>query len=176
MERERAYKRQPRFTKRLEVTFRSGQLSYRGILSNLSENGLFIKTSRGFAPGTTVDIELVLPDNKISHLKGTVRRTIKTVVYPTKNGMGVELTKKDEKFIHFAKSFLQEQPSGEIESPDLPPLSDSDAQASSEPPSAPEFQILSCPVCGVKNKVQTGKFHLGPKCGKCGSLLLPDNL
>jgi hypothetical protein len=176
MERKRGYQRHPRFTKRLEVTFRSGELSYRGILSNLSENGLFIKTSRGFAPETTLNIELVLPDNKISHLQGIVRRTIKTVVYPTKNGMGVELTKKDEKFIHFAKSFLQEQPSGEIESPDLPPLSDSDAQTLSEPPSAPEFQILSCPVCGVKNKVQIGKLHLGPKCGKCSSILLADNL
>jgi Tfp pilus assembly protein PilZ len=170
MGREREYKRQPRFTKRLEITFRSGHLSYRGILSNLSENGLFIKTNRGFAPETTLDIELVLPDNSISHLQGIVKRTIKTMVSQTKNGMGVELTNKDEKFVHFAKSFLQDQPSGEIESPDLPLSSDSDSQA------PPEFQIFSCPGCGVKNKVQTEKLLLGPKCGKCGAVLLSDNL
>ncbi|MFZ5908265.1 MAG: PilZ domain-containing protein [Nitrospirota bacterium] len=165
MNRERGYQRHPRFTKRLEVTFRSGEFAYRGILSNLSLNGLFIKTSRGFAPGSTVDIEIVLPDNQISRLKGIVKRTIKTTVYPAKNGMGVELTQKDEPFIRFAESFLREHPSREADSPVPPPSPD-------EPSPLSDFQILSCPGCGVKNKVLREKLHLKPKCGKCGSLLL----
>jgi len=167
MDRERGYQRHPRFTKRLEVTFRSGEFTHRGILSNLSLNGLFIKTSRGFTPGTTVDIELVLPDDQISRLKGIVRRTIKTAVSLTKNGMGVELTQKDESFIRFAESFLREHPSQEPDSPVPPPFPD-------DPSSPPDFQILLCPNCGVKNKVSTEKLHLGPICGKCGSPLLPD--
>lgn len=167
MYRERPYQRYPRFTKRLEITFRSGELTYRGILSNLSMNGLFIKTNRGFAPGTAVDIELVLPDNQISRMKGVVRRTIKTVVYPTKNGMGVELTQKDDQFIRFAESFLRDHPSQKSDSPVPPPSPD-------EPSSPSDFQILPCPGCGVKNKVSMEKLHLGPKCGKCGSLLLLD--
>jgi hypothetical protein len=78
MRQPRGYQRHPRFTKRLEATFSSGGLSYRGILSNLSQNGLFIRTNRGFAPGSTVDIELVMPDNALCRLKGIVKRTIKT--------------------------------------------------------------------------------------------------
>ena len=108
MERDRGYKRTKRFTKRLEVTFSSGVLSYRGILSNVSVSGLFIRTNRGFAPGTTVDIELMLPDNTVSSLKGIVRRTIKNPVTTMKNGMGVELIRQDAKYQNFIKPFLDD--------------------------------------------------------------------
>ena len=84
----RGYQRHPRFTKRLEATFSSGGLSYRGILSNLSQNGLFIRTNRGFAPGTTVDIELVMPDNTLCRIKGVVKRTIKTPMSSMKKRHG----------------------------------------------------------------------------------------
>lgn len=167
MDRERGYQRHPRFTKRLEVTFRSGEFTHRGILSNLSMNGLFIKTNRGFSPGTIVDIELVLPDDQISHLQGIVRRTVKTAVYLTKNGMGVELTKKDDQFLRFAESFLREHPDQEPDAPVPPPSPD-------EQSLPPDFQLLPCPACGVKNRVPTEKLAREPKCGKCGSPLLPD--
>lgn len=146
---QRGYKRQPRFTKRLEVTFSSGGLSFRGILSNFSQNGVFIRTNRGFAPGTTVDIELMMPDNTISHLAGVVRRTIKTPLASMKNGMGIELVKKDEAYLNLIKSYSEER---ETET-DITP---------------PEFQIIPCSNCGVKNKVLSVKLSLGPKCGKCG--------
>ncbi len=107
MEKARDYKRTRRFTKRLEVAFSSGGLSFRGILSNVSVSGIFIRTSKGFAPGTTVDIELMLPDNTISAIKGIVRRTIKNPVTATRNGMGVELTHKDEKYEKFIRPFLE---------------------------------------------------------------------
>ncbi len=29
--------------------------------------------------------------------------------------------------------------------------------------------ILTCPKCNTKNKIPTGKQHLKPKCGKCGT-------
>jgi hypothetical protein len=76
------------------VTFSSGGLSFRGILSNISSSGIFIRTNRGFTPDTIVDIEVVMPDNKISLLKGVVKRTIKTPLSSMKNGMGVELMEK----------------------------------------------------------------------------------
>ena len=105
MQRPRGYQRHPRFTKRLEATFSSGGLSFRGILSNISENGMFIRTNRGFAPGTTVDIDIVMPDNTIVALKGIVKRTIKTAITTMKNGMGIELTREDEKYLKFVRSF-----------------------------------------------------------------------
>jgi Tfp pilus assembly protein PilZ len=157
MDRPREYQRHPRFTKRLEATFSSGGLSYRGILSNLSRNGLFIRTNHGFAPGSTVDIELVMPDNKVCRLKGLVKRTTKTPMLSSmKNGMGIELTEKDAAYLNFIESF------GE------------DKEPVTETPS-PESQIIACPACGAKNKVLTEKLSLGPRCGRCGTSL-PVNL
>lgn len=155
MERGRGYKRNKRFTKRLEVTFSSGELSFRGISSNVSVSGLFIRTSRGFAPGTTLDIELMLPDNTVSLLKGIVRRTIKNPITAMKNGMGVELTRQDAKYQNFIKPFLD----------------DAEPEAEPEKPPVPEFQIIGCPNCGAKNKVLNNKLSFGPKCGKCGTPL-----
>ncbi len=154
MERQRGYQRKQRFTKRLEVTFSSGPFSYRGILSDISENGLFIRTNHGFAPGTTIDIELVMPDNQISRLKGVVRRTVKTPLSTMKNGMGIELTKKDSTYINFIKSYSDER------------------ETETEKRSAPEVQIITCPSCGVKNKVSSGKLSFGPKCGRCRTPLI----
>jgi hypothetical protein len=160
-------KRTKRVTKRLEVTFSSGEFSYRGILSNVSVNGLFIRTSRGFAPGTTVDIEIMLPDNTISLLKGIVRRTIKNPVTTMDNGMGVELTRQDAKYKNFIKPFLNiayPETEQEIEISTEP-------EAEPEKPPVPESQIIGCPNCGAKNKVLNNKLSLGPKCGKCGTPL-----
>ncbi|NWF99105.1 MAG: PilZ domain-containing protein [Nitrospirae bacterium] len=165
-ERQRGYKRNPRFTKRLEISFTSGVHSFRGILSNISENGLFIRTNRGFAPGTIVDLELVLPGHTISRLKGIVRRTIKTPLTTMKNGMGIELIEKDQNYIDFFNEFLKETGF------------EDDYKENEERPNVeekqntpPEFLIISCANCGVKNKVSYQKISLGPKCGKCGASL-----
>ncbi len=161
MERQRKYQRTQRYTKRLEATFSSGSFTYRGILSDISENGLFIRTSRGFTPGTTVDIKIIMPGDQISHLTGIVRRSIKTPLSATKNGMGVELTQKDAVYMNFYKShheeagkefFEEKEPVGEKTSP-------------------PEFRIITCPGCGAKNKVLYEKLFLKPICGKCRTLL-----
>ena len=154
MERQRGYQRFPRYTKRLEVTFSSGNLSYKGILSNISENGIFIRTNRGFAPGTTVDIEVMMPDESISHLKGIVKRTVKTPLTAVKNGMGVELFQQDEPFLSFVRSYGEGQ--------------ETEPAPEKEKSAPPEFQIIICSGCGVKNKVLANKLSLGPKCGKCG--------
>lgn len=160
MARERGYQRHPRFTKRLEVTFSSGGLSYKGILSNLSANGLFIRTNRGFAPGTEVEIQLMMPGDKISSLKGIVRRTVKAPVTPAKNGMGIELITRDEAYVNLVMTSLQEQG---IDTKELP-----------IPESVTDFQIIACSGCGIKNKVSLEKLSREPKCGRCGTLLITD--
>ena len=90
-----------RFFKRLEARFSSGGKSFVGTSSNLSESGLFIRTNRGFVPGSVVDIELTTPHG-VSFLKGIVKRTSRTSP-AIKNGMGVELTEKDTTYINFLK-------------------------------------------------------------------------
>jgi len=58
---------------------------------------------------TTIDIELSLPDNRISLLKGIVRRTTRTGISSVKNGMGVEIIEKDQTFIDFVNTVTGEK-------------------------------------------------------------------
>ncbi len=90
--------------KRLEVTFSSNGNKNRGITSNVSEKGLFIRTKKGFAPGTALDIELHIPSGETLKLHGKVARLIKTQFNAVKNGMGIELLDLDLKYIQFIKS------------------------------------------------------------------------
>jgi hypothetical protein len=142
-----------RFTKRLEARFIADGESFVGITSNLSETGLFIRTKRGFAPDSILDIKLIMPDGNISSIKGIVRRTVK-VPLSIKNGMGIELLKKDETYVHYVKS-LREQD-----------------EHSSDEKLVDEFQIIPCPSCQAKNKVRRDKIALGPRCGKCKTPLI----
>ena len=139
-----------RFTKRLQVRFSSGGQTFIGISSNLSENGIFIRTKNCFVTDSIIDIELEMPDGKISYLKGRVARATKTPLASLKNGMGIELIEKDAAYIDFLKTF-SDGTSTHVEDNTLP-----------------EFQIVSCKNCGVNNKVSIVKLSLGPKCGKCG--------
>ncbi len=142
-----------RFTKRLEARFIADGESYVGITSNLSETGLFIRTKRGFAPDSILDIKLIMPDGNTSSIRGIVKRTVK-VPLSIKNGMGIELLKKDETYMRYVKSLRE----GDERSPDKKPVD--------------EFQIIPCPSCQAKNKVWKDKIALGPRCGKCKTPLI----
>ena len=142
-----------RFTKRLEARFIADGESFVGITSNLSETGLFIRTKRGFAPDSILDIKLIMPDGNTSSIKGIVKRTVK-VPLSIKNGMGLELLEKDETYMRYVKSLRE----GDERSPEKKPVD--------------EFQIIPCPSCHAKNKVRRDKIALGPRCGKCKTPLI----
>lgn len=164
-----------RFTKRLEVTFSSGGSKYRGISSDVSASGIFIRTQHGLTPGSVIDIEIYLPEGKIAHVKGVVKRTVKAPLTMVKNGMGVEFTEKDSSFLEFLGNFdlsagpeaasQSERPAGG-RAEEVP-------QQATERSSAqiPEFAMIACHECGVKNKVPRERLQFSPKCGKCGVLL-----
>jgi hypothetical protein len=89
-------------------------MSYRGIACDFSLGGLFLRTGRPFPPETIIDIILYFADGTSSRLKAKVRRALKT---PTgkvmgtpkkevKNGMGVEITERDARYLHFIRSLL----------------------------------------------------------------------
>ncbi len=160
-------RRYKRYTKRLETEFSAANMTYKGISSDLSEKGLFIRTQHGFVPGTKINIKLLLPDGTISHLKGIVRRTVKTPHRFVKNGMGIELIETD---IHY-ENFLMEELIGydRAAKPQSPTPEDSPKPEASPPKD--EFVIVSCPSCGVKNKVSKKKISLKPRCGRCGTYL-----
>lgn len=80
-----------RYTKRLETKVYAGDSELRAITSDVSEGGIFIRTQRGFSPGSIVEIDIYLPDNKSCRIRGKVKRTVKTPLPIMKNGMGIEI-------------------------------------------------------------------------------------
>jgi hypothetical protein len=86
--------------------------------------------------------------------------------------MGIELISRDSNYIRFIKDF---DPS-ETDDPS-PAAAPESSQAGHPPgpdhPDTPEFVIVACKECGVKNKVRRERLSHDHKCGKCGSLLSP---
>jgi hypothetical protein len=165
-----------RFTKRLEVTFSSGGSKYTGISSDLSAGGLFIRTQNGLAPGNIIDIEVYLPEEKICYLKGIVRRTVKTPVSLVKNGMGVELIERDSNYVDFLRNFGLHSDAEDTTEP--PPTKERSYEERVSGPWAdgmsgtmPEFILIPCDKCKVKNKVRKDSLSFGPRCGRCGTAL-----
>ena len=93
-----------RFKRRLETEFTVDNHSCRGISSEISMKGLFIKTNNVFVPGTTIHLLLHLPDGSTSKLQGIIKNAMKTHTAYMKNGMGIELIEKDSHFINFIKA------------------------------------------------------------------------
>jgi Tfp pilus assembly protein PilZ len=75
-----------------------------GLLSDVSENGLFIKSNRDFTIGDAIDIEVYMPDNNNSLLKGVIRRKIELPDSHRKYGLGIEVIEKDMVYRHFMRS------------------------------------------------------------------------
>ena len=94
-----------RKTRRLEVKVILNEKIYTAFTSNLSEGGLFVRTMKGYSPGTVLDLELYLPSGETIKLRGTVKWGVKTPSPQIKNGMGIELIDIPPKYIEFFKSF-----------------------------------------------------------------------
>ena len=159
-------RKQDRFVRRLETEFSAEGKNYRGISSDLSRNGLFIRTNHAFAPGTIIDIVIHLPGGNSSKLKGTVRRALKTAVVSIKNGMGVELTERDDFYIKFLDTFFpdEEGPGQQSAGGTQRPETMQEAPI----PAPAEYMIVVCSSCSVKNRVRSSKASFSPKCGRCG--------
>ncbi len=157
-----------RYTKRLETEFSTGGMTCRGISSDLSVLGLFIRTQHGFVPDSEISIRLYLPDGRVSNLKGIVRRTVKTHISFIKNGMGVAIISSDSSYRDFIHTELigdEQVRERQDRSPNAKPLN------TAASPENHEDRIIRCPACHVKNKVKASKLSLNPKCGKCGDSL-----
>ncbi len=161
-------RRHKRYTKRIETEFSSGDMIFRGISSDLSEQGLFIRTQHGFVPGTTVNIQLMLPDGSTSHLKGLVKRTVKTHLHLVKNGMGIEIFESDDNYVRFLREELIGIPFNLSQPADVVEVK---TEARAGEASEEEVIIRTCPACGTKNRVKVAALSMKPRCGKCGSSL-----
>jgi hypothetical protein len=90
-----------RHLKRLKVRMSSGNLRRSGIMKNVSENGMFVISSKDFTKDMVINIELPLSNNKTSFLNGII---IRNMGIPESNwlmGKGIKLTEKDDIFDNF---------------------------------------------------------------------------
>jgi hypothetical protein len=101
-------RKEHRLSKQLYVALRLESKMFQGVLNDISENGLFIKCNRDFPIGAVIDIEIFMPDKNNSLLKGVVRRKIETPDSQRKFGLGIEIIKKDIRYITFVVSSLYE--------------------------------------------------------------------
>jgi hypothetical protein len=108
-----------RFNKSLVAQVVANDIRLFVITSDLSKNGLFIRSKRCFAPDTIVDIEIATSDYMVSLLKGVVRRTA-DAFGSMNNGMGVEIVEKDAAYIHFLKPLIGETEKNVVEESAVP--------------------------------------------------------
>jgi len=150
-----------RFKKRFDARFSSGNYRFRGISGNLSEDGIFIRSTRSFIPGSPVDIELMLNENEVSRLRGVVKWSKRTALPTVSSGMGIELKEKDRHYSDLLKDLSKES--------DVPrdtPLMDAVMDQRDE-----GSIIIHCPSCKVENRVLREKMSYRPRCGKCSTVL-----
>jgi hypothetical protein len=103
-----------RYIKSCVTEFIVQNITYRGLSSNFSLDGLFIWTNSPFSPDTILDIVIYLPDGATSKIRGKVRTALRTsdkeaMATQEKsilNGMGVEIIEKDVHYLHFVSSLV----------------------------------------------------------------------
>ena len=107
-------RKQKRFSKRCLIEFTADGQKYRGIVRNLCQDGLFIKTRKPLPPDKIVGMILELPDGSTSTLVGRVTRAIKEphslvlerAGIPSRDGMGIQIIEKDPNYIKFITSLI----------------------------------------------------------------------
>lgn len=167
----RPTRRHRRFIRRLEVEFSANNQNYRGISSNFSLGGIFIRTNHSFSPDTIIDLTIHLPDGTSVLAKGVVRMALRTSVASLKNGMGIEIIENDSHYVNFIRSLSSDDtgdPPPEALARETGPAH-TETAAPKKP--LPDFLIVSCPFCHVKNKVNRARTSRSLRCGKCGALL-----
>jgi len=101
-------RREDRYKGRFKVEYASGGQTYRGISSNLSMNGLFIRTRNPLEIGTLINMLLHLPGGLTATVKGKVARVLVThegeSAISIKNGMGIEIIEKDYNYLRTVTS------------------------------------------------------------------------
>jgi len=160
-------RRYPRFIRRLETEFSANNQNYRGISSNFSLGGVFVRTQHAFEAGTVLDLRIHLPDGNISEMKGSVKVAFRTPGLPLKNGMGIEFIGIDDSY----RNFIAAASSGEESEMEETGHSGTESDIPEVTPASPETQgyiVLKCPDCGIRNKISQSKKSMRFKCGKCG--------
>jgi hypothetical protein len=93
-----------RHIQRYPVEVKAGDLLFKGTTVRLSERGMFVRSQKNFIEGIPVDITIYLTEESSCCLKGIVKYARTMDLLRQKNGMGIEIIEKDQKFLEFIKS------------------------------------------------------------------------
>lgn len=154
------------------MEFSASDVTLKGISSDISEKGMFIRTRYPFKPGTLTEIKIYLPDGQVARVRGVVRHAFKTDIAILKNGMGIEFIERDMAF----ERFLEQHVLGYKPRP-LRPYhggffkTGNGGVEKEQKPKEVNYIIIPCPSCGAKNRVREDKLDRGPKCGRCSTPL-----
>ena len=110
-------RKQKRFSHRCKIAFTVNGVTHRGLSSNLSLNGLFIRTNHPCPPETLIDIVIYLPNDLTARVKGKVVRTSNDPLPGTieraggyrEKGMGVTIIEKEPLYLHFIRALLSRE-------------------------------------------------------------------
>ena len=96
-----------RIHKKLQVKFWSEGISYTGITTNVSENGMFVGTKRELLSDALLDMDVILPSGELLRVPVRVRRTIRTDNFYDyniyENGLGVQMASQHPRYEKFVK-------------------------------------------------------------------------
>lgn len=97
-------RKETRLDTKLYVTLRSDNMTGQGLLCDISENGLFIQCTRDLTIGAVIDIEIFMPGNADSLVRGIVRRKVEIPGAYRRHGVGIELIEKDMRYTRLVRS------------------------------------------------------------------------
>ncbi len=95
-----------RFIVKLPVDVKCDNSVVTGMTVRISDKGLFIRSQKSFQSGVNVYINLHISERTSCTLKGVVRYSRKLNILKQKNGMGIELTEKDQTYQEFIDSVV----------------------------------------------------------------------
>jgi hypothetical protein len=100
----------PRNLKRLFVRFGPEKPDNIAFTEDISVSGLFIKTKMLFPPGSTLILDIELPDSRILHLKGTVMWSKKVppamLRHMKKTGMAIRIIEPPAEYTEFVSRLV----------------------------------------------------------------------
>jgi Tfp pilus assembly protein PilZ len=93
--------------KRFPVKFLCGAEECRGISSNLSHSGLFIRSRKNFKPGVPVKIVMEMDENQKIALSGVIVRQVNRKYGRSDNGIGVEFDETPREYKELVELILK---------------------------------------------------------------------
>jgi Tfp pilus assembly protein PilZ len=98
-----------RYLIKVPVEIGSGEYTLSGITVRLSRKGLFVRSQKSFRVGTPVELALHLTDIISCRLRGIVKYSRSVVEFRRQNGMGIEFTEMDRKYLDFITAVEEEK-------------------------------------------------------------------